>query len=98
MDRPELARTLGLAQLVLPGVGTIVGAGIYSDRRRGRTRRSRDVGEHAARGLHRPEHRRHRTALIEEARQLARDMPRALLAAVLVTALLYLLPATRFAR
>ena len=30
MDRPELARTLGLAQLVLPGVGTIVGAGIYS--------------------------------------------------------------------
>ena len=30
MDRPALARTLSLAQLVLLGVGTIVGAGIYS--------------------------------------------------------------------
>lgn len=30
MERPELARTLSLTQLVLLGVGTIVGAGIYS--------------------------------------------------------------------
>lgn len=30
MERPQLARTLSLPQLVLLGVGTIVGAGIYS--------------------------------------------------------------------